>query len=60
MRDTKKEAEEEADSMQGALRGTPSRNAGIMPWAKGRRSTAKPPRRPRNKFFEEKNIFLTL
>lgn len=40
MRDTERlaetQAEEEAGSMQGALRGTQSRDPRIMPWAKGR------------------------
>ena len=44
MRDTQREAktqtEGEAGSMQGARCGTRSRNWGIMPWAKGRCSTA--------------------
>ena len=46
MRDTEKEAEGEADSMQGARCGTRSWDHGIIPWAKGRCSTLEPPRCP--------------
>ena len=44
------QAEGEAGSMQGARRGTRSRNSRIVPWAKGRRETAEPPRDPPNSF----------
>ena len=50
MRETEREAEtqaeEEAGSMQEAQCGTWSQDSGIMPWAKGRHSTAEPPRCP--------------
>ena len=32
--------------MQGARRGTRSRDPGVTPWAEGRRQTAEPPRDP--------------
>ena len=38
-------------SPQGARYGTQSQDPGIMPWAKGRCSTAEPPRCPRNYFW---------
>ena len=38
------QVEGEAGSMQGAQRGTRSGVSGIVPWAKGRRQTAQPPR----------------
>ena len=41
------QAEGEAGSMQGAGCGTWSQDSSIMPWAKGRHSTTKPPRHPR-------------
>ena len=53
MRDTERErvaetqAGEEAGSMQGAQRRTQSQVSRIKPWAKGRHSTAEPPRDPR-------------
>ena len=40
------QAEGEAGSMQGAQRGTRSRDSRITPWAKGWCSTTEPPRRP--------------
>ena len=43
-REAETQAETEAGSMQGARCGTRSRDSGIMPWAKGRCSTAEPPR----------------
>ena len=50
MRDREREAETqaegEASSRQGAPCGTQSQDSKIMPWAKGRRQTAKPPRDP--------------
>ena len=50
MRDTEKETETQAEgevgSLRGARRGTQSQDPGITPWAKGRRSTAEPPRGP--------------
>ena len=50
MSDTQREAETqvegEAGSMQEARCGTRSQDMGIMPWAKGRCSTAEPPRCP--------------
>ena len=52
-RNTEKEAETEAGPTQGAQCRTRSQDSKIMPWAKGRRSTAEPPRDP---FFSE---FLT-
>ena len=51
MRDTEKEAEEEAGSMQEALCGTLSQDSRITPWAEGRCLTAEPPRHPKNFFF---------
>ena len=44
MRDTEKEAEGEAGSLRGARCGAQSQDPRIRPWAKGRRSTTKPPR----------------
>ena len=58
MRDTEREreaetqAEGEAGSMQGARRGTQSRDSRIMPQAKGRHQTTESPRDPRNKSFK--------
>ena len=58
MKDTEREkeaetqAEGEAGSMQGARRGTRSRDPRIAPWAKGRRQTAEPPRDPKGTFTE--------
>ena len=47
MRDTqRREAEKEAGSMQRARCRTQSQDSRITPWAKGRRSTTEPPRRP--------------
>ena len=50
MKDTNREAETQAEGEAGSLRGVwcgaRSRDSGIMPWAEGRRSTAKPPRCP--------------
>ena len=50
MRDTEREAktqgEGEAGSMQEAQCGTRSWDPRITPWAKGRRSTTEPSRRP--------------
>ena len=49
MTDTEREAETqaEASSMQGTFRMWDSiLDPGITPWAKGRHSTAEPPRRP--------------
>ena len=55
MRDTQKEAETQAEgetgSLQGAWCGTRSHYPGITPWAKGRRSTTEPPRRPNTSPF---------
>ena len=45
-REAETQAEGEAGSMQGARRGTQSQDSRIMPWAKGRRQTAEPPRDP--------------
>ena len=42
-----RDAEGEAGSMQGARRGTRSRDPGVTPWAEGRRSTAEPPGLPK-------------
>ena len=47
------QAEREAGSMQGAWCGTPSRDSGITPWAKGRNQTAKAPRDPPLKVYLE-------
>ena len=62
MKDTEREAEiqseGEAGSTQGAGCGTWSWDSGIMPWGKGRRSTAEPPRHPSIEFFL-KNILST-
>ena len=46
MRDTEKEAMEEAGFMQGAQCETQSWDCRIMPWAKGRRPTTEPARCP--------------
>ena len=46
------EWEKQAHS-RGAWCGARSHNAGIMPWAEGRRLTAVPPRRPSNIFLKE-------
>ena len=45
-REAETQAEGEAGSLSGAQYGTWSQNSGITPWAKGRCSTAEPPRRP--------------
>ena len=45
-REAETQEEGEAGSMQGARRGTRSRDSRIAPWAKGRRQTAEPPRDP--------------
>ena len=45
-REAQTQAEGEAGSMQGAWRGTWSRDSRLTPWAKGRHSIAEPPRRP--------------
>ena len=45
-RDAETQAEGEAGSMQGAWRGIRSQVSRIVPWAKGRRQTAVPPRDP--------------
>ena len=45
-REAETQAEGEAGSMQGAQRGTQSRDSRITPWAEGRRSMAEPPRDP--------------
>ena len=50
--ETQREAETqaeggEANSVQGAQCGTQSQDPAITPWAKGRRSTTEPPRRPK-------------
>ena len=50
-RDTETQAEGEAGSMKGAQCGTQSRDCRITPWAKGRLSTAEPPRRPNRYCF---------
>ena len=46
VREAETQAEGEAGSMQGARCGTRSWDSRITPWAKGRRSTAEPPRDP--------------
>ena len=50
MRDTEREAEAQvegkAGSLWGARCGTPYRVPGVTSWAKGRHSTAEPPRHP--------------
>ena len=63
MRDTEErgaetQAKREADSMQGARRGTGSRNSRIAPWAKGRRETAEPPRDPHVCVFKYVHPFM--
>ena len=45
-RETETQEEGEADSMLGARHGTGSQDSRIVPWAKGRRETAEPPRDP--------------
>ena len=45
-REAETQAEGEAGPMQGARRGTRSWDSRIIPWAKGRRQTAEPPRDP--------------
>ena len=50
-REAETQAEGEAGSMQGAQRGTQSRVFRIVPWAKGRRQTAAPPRDPQLYFL---------
>ena len=47
-REAETQAEGEADSMPGVQRRTRSWDSRIMPWAKGRRQTAEPPRDPQN------------
>ena len=56
MRETERQAETQAEegeagSMQGAQRGTRSWESEITPQAKGRRSTAEPPKRPHRVSF---------
>ena len=50
MRDTEREADTQAEGEAGSMKeagcGTWSQDPGIMPWAKGRRQTAEPPRYP--------------
>ena len=48
-----KQAEGGAGSMQGAQCETWSRNSEITAWAKGKRSTAEPPRRPETLTFKQ-------
>ena len=43
-REAETQAEGEAGSMPGARRGTRSQDYRIIPWAKGRREPAEPPR----------------
>ena len=43
-REAETQAEGEAGSMQGARRGTRSRDSSIALWAKGRHQTAEPPK----------------
>ena len=45
-REAETQAEGEAGSMRGAQRRTQSQDPRIVPWAKGRRQTAEPPRDP--------------
>ena len=45
-RERETQAKGEAGSMQGARRGSQSRDPRIMPWAEGRSQTTKPPRDP--------------
>ena len=45
-REAETQAEGEAGSMQGARRGTRSRDPGVTPWVEGSRSTTEPRRRP--------------
>ena len=51
-REAETQAEGEAGSMQGARRGTQSQVSKIRPWAKGRCSTAVPPRDPHAMTFK--------
>ena len=51
-RERQTQAEGEAGSPWGAQCPTPSQDPRITPWAKGRRSTAEPPRRPEVTSFE--------
>ena len=51
MRDTEKEAETQADSMQGARCGARSQGSRITPWDMGRHSTTEPPRCPSKIIF---------
>ena len=45
-REAETQEEGEVGSLPGAQRGTWSRDSRIVPWAKGRRQTAEPPRDP--------------
>ena len=55
-REAETQAEGEAGSMQGARRGTQSRDPRITPWAEGRCSTAGPPGRPHQTYFKGKYL----
>ena len=46
-REAERQVDGEAGSLWGARHGTRSQDPGIRPWAKGRRSTTEPPRRPK-------------
>ena len=50
-REAETQAEGEAGSMQGARRGTRSRDSRMAPWAKGRCQTSEPPRDPLKALF---------
>ena len=54
------QAEGEAGFMQEVRCGTQSWDLGITPWAKGKCSTAEPPRRPNNSSFRISSVFSRL
>ena len=57
-RETETQEEGEAGFMQGARRGTRSRDSRIAPRAKGRRQTTEPPRDPQVSFYFKCNFTL--
>ena len=56
-REAETQAEGEADSMQGAQRGTRSQDSRITPWAEGGHQTAEPPRCPTFSLFNNDYTF---
>ena len=54
------QTEGEAGSLQGARCGTRSQDPGIMPWAKGRRSTTEPPKCPNTHLFNTHPVNIAL